>query len=147
MTEAIFLGTAEVEIQGSRVLEFVSVNKDQAEFDVIGISNPKIRLIVCRPTIKKRMRSILKTGKVEELVGYFNKPARITLLPEKTGRMIVKLEKTRAKKPRHMLWIAIGISKRIPIFDYKSLEIQQMKNKTFALFSLYKRPKKALAED
>jgi hypothetical protein len=51
-----------------------------------------------------------------------------------------RLEKTQAKKPRHMLWIAIGIGEKIPFYEYKKVEIQQMKNKKYALFSLYKRP-------
>jgi hypothetical protein len=141
MKEPIFKGTAAVELQGPRALEFISLNSKQAEFDVIGISNPKIRVVDLRPAVKRSMNSILETKRVEELVDYFNQPARVTLYPEDTGQIIVKLEKTRAKKPRHMLWIAIGIGKKIPMYEYKKIEIQKMKNKRFALFSLYRRPR------
>ena len=141
MKDPIFTGTAAVEIQGPRVLEFVSINRKQAEFDVIGITDPKVRVIDERPAVKRSMRSILKTGKVEEFADCFNMPARVTLLPEETGQITVKLRTTRAKKPpRHMLWIAIGIGEKIPMYEYKKVEIQKMKNKKYALFSLYRRP-------
>ena len=142
MKTPIFSGTTAVEMQGSSVLEFISLNEDQVEFKVIGISDPQIKIIDQRPKVKRSMQSILKTGNVKEVVDYLNEPARITVLPEERGEVTVKLEKTRAQKPRHMLWIAIGIGDDIPYYDYKKLEIQQMKNKRYALFSLYKRPKK-----
>lgn len=143
MNNTIFSGTAQVEIQGPRVLEFVSLNNAQAEFEVIGLSDPKIRLVDSRPKIRQTMREILQTGKVETLAGYFNTPARVTILPAEGGKMIVRLEKTRAKKPRHMLWVAIGIGEEIPYYQYKKVEIQQMKDKNYALFSLYKRPRRS----
>jgi hypothetical protein len=140
--EPIFKGTVAVELQGPRALEFVSLNRKQAEFYVIGISNPKIRVIDYRPAVKQSMRSIEKTGRVEELADYFNQPASVTLISEKDGQITVRLKKSRAKKtPRHMLWIAIGIGKKIPMYEYKKVEIQQMRDKKFALFSVYKRPK------
>ena len=77
---------------------------------------------------------------MEQLAEYFNRPARITILPPESDQMIVRLEKTRAKKPRHMLWVAVGIGEKIPFYDYKSVEIQQMDDHNYALFSLYKRP-------
>jgi hypothetical protein len=82
----------------------------------------------------------LKTNKVEQLADYINRPARVTILPPQAGQMIVRLEKTRAKNPRHMLWVAIGIGEDIPMYDYKKIEIQQMEDGAYALFSLYKRP-------
>jgi hypothetical protein len=141
MNDSIFSGTAQVEIQGPRVLEFVSINEKQAEFEVIGISGPKIKLIDSRPAVRRKMEEILKTEKVEQLADCFNRPARVTILPPESGEMIVRLEKTRAKKPRHMLWVAVGIGEEIPFYEYKRIDIQQLTDKTFSLFSLYKRPR------
>jgi len=138
--DPIFSGIAAVEIQGPRVLEFVSLDENQAEFDVIGISKPRIRIIDHRPAVKRSMRSILKSGRVEELSNYFNKPARVTLFSEKKDCIIVRLEKTRTKRPQHMLWIAIGVGENIPYYEYKAIELQQMNENNYALFSLYKRP-------
>jgi hypothetical protein len=141
VSETIFSGTAQVEIQGQHVLEFIALDDTQAEFEVIGISGPKIKLIDSRPAVRRKMKEILKTKKVEQLAEYFNRPARITILPPESDQMIVRLEKTRAKKPRHMLWVAVGIGEDLPLYDYKRVEIQQMKDKNYALFSLYKRPR------
>jgi hypothetical protein len=141
MSENIFSGTAQVEIQGPRALEFVALNDTQAEFEVIGISGPKIKLIDFRPAVRRKMKEILKTEKVEQLAEYFNRPAHITILPPESDQMIVRLENTRAKKPKHMLWVAVGIGETIPVYEYKQIDIQQLANETFSLFSLYKRPK------
>jgi hypothetical protein len=141
MEETIFSGNAAVEIQGPRVLEFVSINENQAEFDVIGLSEPKIRLIDSRPTVCQTMQNILdQRAKVETLADEFNKPARVTILPVENGQMTVRLEKTRAWKPRFMLWVAIGIGEEIPYYNFKRLIIQPLVDQTIALFSLYKRP-------
>lgn len=142
MKEPLFIGTAAVELQGARTLEFVSLNKKKAEFDIVGISNPKIRVIDYRPAVKRSMRSILRNERnVGEIADYFNQPAYVTLISEKKDQITVMLSKSRAKNPPdHMLWIAIGIGKKIPMYEYKKIEIQTMKNKKFALFSLYRRP-------
>ena len=135
-----FSVTAQVEIQGPRVFKFLALNDTQAEFQVIGLSDPKIRVVDTRPKIRETMQDILQTKKVETLAGYFNTPARVTILPTEDGEMVVRLDKTRAKNPRHMLWVAIGIGEDIPIYQYKKVEIQRMRDKNYALFSLYRRP-------
>jgi len=58
-----FSGTAAVEIQGPRVLEFISIDEKQTEFDVIGLSNPKIHVIDARPSVLSTMHTILETAK------------------------------------------------------------------------------------
>jgi hypothetical protein len=140
MNDTIFSGSAAVEIQGPHVLEFKSVDEKQAEFEVIGLSNPTIRLVDSRPAVCRAMRAILENGKVENLADEFNKPARVTILPAENGQMIVQLEKTRTKKPRHMLWVAVGIGEDIPYYNYQKVEIQQMDDNHYALFSVYTRP-------
>lgn len=131
-----------MEIQGPRVLRFIGWNEDSAEFEVIGLSNPKIRVIDKRPAIIKAMKKIEVTGEVQKLAPLFNTPARITLLKEQCEELKVELTKTRAKKPRHMLWVAIGIEEEvIPFYQYVKVHIQRLVDKKFALFSLYKRPR------
>jgi len=134
--------TAQIHIQGPKVLEFVSLDNEQAQFNMVGITEPKIRVIDYRPAVRRKMREILQTKKVEQLVDYINRPARVTILPPEPNSQeyVVQLHKTRAKKPRHMLWLAVGISGAIPFYDFTDLEIQPWQEQTFALFSLYKRP-------
>jgi hypothetical protein len=142
MIEPVFSGTAQIHIQGSQVLKFVSLNANQVSFDIVGMSKPKIRVIDCRPDIRLKMKELLETKEVSQLTSLINKPARITITKKKNRDkdVVVRLDKTRAKNPRHMLWVATGISGEIPYYDYKNLEIQSSKKKSFALFSLYKRP-------
>ena len=140
MNQAVFSGPAQVEIQGTSVLEFIALDNNQVEFEVIGLTNPVIRILDSRPKIRKTMRQILQDGKVEKMADEFNTPARVTISPTNNGKMIVKLEPTRSTRPLHMLWVAIGIGEDIPYYDYKKVEIQKMKGKRYAMFSLYKRP-------
>ncbi len=140
MDDAVFSGPAQVEIQGPAVLEFVSLDKDKTEFEIIGLTNPVIHILDLRPKIRNVMRQILQDGKVEKMADEFNTPARVTISPPENGKMIVQLEPTRSKNPRHMLWVAIGIGEDIPYYDYKRVDIQKMKDKNYALFSLYMRP-------
>lgn len=144
MHDFVFTGTAQVEIQGPRVLEFVALQDKQVEFKVIGLTNPTIKLLDSRPAVRRKMKEILKTEKVEELAEYFNRPARITILPPESGQQVVLLQKTRAKKPHHMLWVAIGVGDDIPFYDFKVFDMQEMTESSYALFSLYKRYSVAL---
>lgn len=141
MSEITFSGTAQIEIQGPRVLQFLTLNKTQAEFEMIGMDEPKIKFIDSRPAVCRKMKEILKTEKTEELAEYFNRPARITIHPAESGQIVVKLEKTRAKTPRHMLWVAVGMEDDVPFYDFKSFEMREISENRYALFSLYKRPK------
>ena len=140
MDEKIFSGTAQVEIQGQRALRFIELTGDEAKFEIIGLSEPKIQVIDRRPAVRKSMAEILKTGKVEELIQYFNAPAYVTIYNSKNYKMTINLEKTRAKKPRHMLWVAIGIEDNIPCYSFLNLQIERYDDHKYALFSLYKRP-------
>jgi hypothetical protein len=140
MNDIFFSGTAAVEIQGPCVLEFVSLDSTQAQFDIIGITDPKIRVVDLRPTVLHKMKEILKTDKLEQLAYFFNRPARVTILPSVSGQMVVRLEKTRAKNPHHMLWVAIGIEGDIPLYDYKRVQMQELGNNLYAFFAVYKRP-------
>ena len=140
--QIIFSGTTCVEIQGPRVLRFIGLTEDSAEFEVIGLSSPKVRVIDKRPSIIKAMETIIDSGEVHTLAPQFNTPARITISKEKCEELSVKLEKTRAKKPRHMLWVAIGMeNEALPHYWYVNVQIQKMENEKFALFSLYRRPR------
>ncbi len=140
--QIIFSGTTCVEIQGPRVLRFIEINEDSAEFEVIGLSNPRVRVFDKRPAIIKAMKKIEETGEVQKLAAIFNTPARVTLLKDRCEELKVELTRTRAKKPRHMLWVAIGIDQEIiPFYRYINVHIQQMVDKKFALFSLYRQPK------
>lgn len=144
MVNTIFSGPAQVEIQGPAVLEFVSLDESKAEFEIVGLSDPVIHILDLRPRIRKTMRQILQDGKVEAMVDEFNTPAHVTILPPEKGKMTVRLEPTRSKKPRHMLWVSVGIGEEedIPYFDYKKMKIQKMDDDNFALFSLFRRPAK-----
>jgi hypothetical protein len=139
---AIFAGTAQVEIQGQRVLHFLKIANNAAEFEIVGLSKPKITLTDRRPSVVRVMAEIEKTRDVSKLARFFNQPAFVLISPPSSGVIKVDLNVTRAKKPRHMLWVAIGIEEEnIPYYPYVNVQIEPTSDKKFALFSLYKRPR------
>ncbi len=140
MENIFFSGTAQIEIQGKRVLEFISLDKSEAKFKTIGLFDPVVFIVDSRPAVHQAMKRILKTGEVETLAKYFNTPAHITISEVSDQKTIVQLEPTQEKHPKHMLWVAIGIGDDIPYYDYRNIQIEQMDDGSFALFSLYKRP-------
>jgi hypothetical protein len=141
MSDFLFSKTAQVEIQGNYALNFISLNEDAAEFEIIGLADPVIKLVDKRPDVRKKMLEILKTGQVEALAAYFNKPARVKMFPLKDGKLTIHLEKTRANKLPYMLWVAIGIKGEIPYYQKPiRLQIEQFEDDTFALFYLFKKP-------
>lgn len=140
MNYNIFSGPAQVEIQGEIALNFISLNESQAQFEVIGITQPKIRFVDHRAAVRRKMKEVLITDKVEQLAEYINCPANITIFPPENGEIVVRLEKTRSKKPRYMLWVAVGIKGDIPLYNYKRIEMQELEENIYSLFTLYKRP-------
>jgi hypothetical protein len=142
MSEFLFSRAAQIDIQGAYALNYVALTRQYAEFELIGFANPAIRLKDFRSSVRKIMADVLRTGKVEQLAQYFNQPALVKLYPVDSGKVTVTLEKTRAKKIRHMLWVAIGISNEIPYFhEYVRLQAEPFDKDTFALFYLFRKPK------
>jgi hypothetical protein len=139
MNGSIISFPAAVEIQGDQVLKFIAMDQQKAEFDLIGLTDPKIHIEDSRPNVRETMLTILDNGKVELLTDEFNKPARVTILPVENGRITLRLDETNDSNPRHMLWMAAGIEPEIPIYDYMNLEINPVANNKIALFSIFRR--------
>jgi len=141
MSNILFSNTAQIDIQGPAALNFVALNQDSVEFEIIGLTDPVVRLIDKRPDVKQAMADALRTGQVDILAAHFNKPARVRMYSPKDGKLTVHLEKTKAKKLQHMLWVAIGIKGDIPYFKQTvRLQIERLEEDSFALFYIFKKP-------
>ncbi len=134
----------DIHIQGSKVLRYVSRKENEVIFDVVGFKKPKVRIIDQRPEVLKKMKEIEKTREVEQLTDLFCSPARVSFLPskEEMNEIVIRLTTTRSKMPNYMLWIATDIKSEIPYYDFQKLEVQSYGKNSYALFSLYKRPRK-----
>jgi len=145
MTNFQFSRAVQVDIQGQYAFNFISLTAKQAEFDLIGFSNPSIKLIEKRPKVCRKIAEILSSGAVEQLAEYINRPAYVKLLINDDGKLVISLGRTRAKKIRHMLWVAIGIGPEIPYYpDYARLQAEPYEKDTFALFYLFCKPKELM---
>ncbi len=111
MVKPVFSGTAWVEIQGDRVLRFIDLNRDCAEYRVIGFDDPiKVGL--------KAISQVLETKRLNGFAGQFNAPAQIEISKPDSSGLVIELRETSDPDPGHRLWIAIGIQGSVPVYDY-----------------------------
>ena len=140
MSKHIFAKSGDVEIQGKYALNLISLNRSAVEFEVIGLTNPTVHFIDKRPEVKKKTKEMLREGDLKKLATYFNKPALIRILPSPKNTLLISLEKTRAKKFDHMLWVAVGLRGKIPYFEkYIRFHIEPLRENRFSLFYLFKK--------
>jgi len=117
MENLSFSQSARVEIQGDRVLRFVALDKQKAEYKTIGFDNPTITIKDYRPIGLATMAQLLETGNLQEFAPRFNTPAYVEISVQDTD-ILVELHETDETTPLHTLWIAIGIEEYIPVYDY-----------------------------
>ena len=60
MENTFFSGTAQIEIQGKRVLGFVSLDKSEAKFKTIGLFKPMVFIVDSRPAVRQAMKKNLE---------------------------------------------------------------------------------------
>jgi hypothetical protein len=139
MEEEIYSGTAWIEIQGERVLHFLRLESDYAEYQVIGFLDPII-IRDFRIEGHRAIQEVLDTNKVDSFASLFNSPARIKV--NKTGprTFLIELDDTGDPDPTHRLWIAIGLDEYLPVYDYLLNRLAPLAENRFALCALYRRP-------
>jgi len=138
MPNIVFSGPAWVEIQGDRVLRFVALKDDHAEYEVIGFDDPII-VRDYRPVGLRAIRQLLKTEQLDEFAPKFNSPAEIKITESGLSQVKIDLRKTSDKDPANRLWIAIGIRDSIPVYHYLFERLVPLDNKGFAFLALYER--------
>lgn len=135
----IFSNTAQIEIQGDRVLRFVEVNHGQAEYQVIGFDDPVITVHDHRRAGLRAITQLLDTGDLNDFAPRFNVPAHVTISDQDPSHILIELHETNDPAPAHMLWIAIGIKDCIPVYDYVFEQLVPLDSKGFAFLALYQR--------
>ena len=135
----LFSNTAQIEIQGDRVLRFIEVNHEQAEYQVIGFDAPVITVRDHRRVGLRAITQLLDTGNLSDFAPRFNVPAYVTISDQDSSHILIELCETNDPAPAHMLWIAIGIKDCIPVYDYVFEQLVPLGSKGFAFLALYQR--------
>jgi hypothetical protein len=135
----IFSNTAQVEIQGDRVLRLQGVNHGQAEYQVIGFDDPVVTIRDHRRAGLRAITQLLDTGNLYDFAPRFNIPAHVTISAQDSSHILVELCETNDPAPAHMLWIAVGIKDYIPVYDYVFERIVPLEDDSFSFLALYRR--------
>jgi hypothetical protein len=135
----IFSNTAQIEIQGDRVLRFTNANHRQAEYQVIGFDDPVITVRDHRRAGLRAIVQLLDTGNSCDFAPRFNAPAHVTISVQDPSHILIELRETNDPAPIHMLWIAVGIKDCIPVYDYVFERIVPLENDGFSFLTLYRR--------
>jgi hypothetical protein len=139
MDNTIFSGSAQVEIQGDRVLRFRALKNNRAEYRVIGFKRPTITVHDYRTVGLGGIAHVLNTGDVDDFACQFNVPAYVIISRQNFSSILIELRESDDPHPTHTLWIAIGIQGSIPVFDYLFEHIEFLGDNRFAFLGLYRR--------
>jgi hypothetical protein len=132
--------TADIAIQGDRVLRFVNCTQERAIYEVIGFSDPSITIIDYRLNGLKAIHELLKTDAKANFASKFNAPANIELQYDHNGNILIELNDIGNNHPDRMLWIVIGLQDSIPVYNYLVERIAPLGDGTFAFAALFNIP-------
>ncbi len=132
--------TAEVAIQGDRVLRLVNHTEERAIYEIIGFENPVITIIDFRRRGLKAISRLIKSGNLEDFAPEFNTPARLTIRYNESGISMIELNETQGEKPEHMLWIVVGLGDTLPVYDYCVESIAPLEDGSFAFVAVFTIP-------
>jgi hypothetical protein len=135
----IFSNTAQIEIQGDRVLRFINANHGQAEYQVIGFDAPVITVRDHRRAGLRAIAQLLDTGNLNDFAPRFNAPAYVTISDQDSSHILIELRETNDPAPAHMLWIVVGIKDYVPVYDYIFERIVPLEDDSFSFLALYQR--------
>jgi len=113
----IFEGSAQVSIQGERVLRFLDFTGNQAKYEIIGFEDSPVTLIDHRLNGLTAIQALLETGDLHDFAPKFNHPALVNVTQDEMGEVVIELNDTE-DYPSCVLWVAIGLGDLVPVYDY-----------------------------
>jgi hypothetical protein len=131
--------SAWVELQGGHTLDCTGIESDHAQYRVVGFNN-EIVIRDYRLTPLEAIRQAWSMGDATQFVHVFNMPAKVIISDNAQLPIMIDLTDTSENDPVYRLWIAVGITKSIPVFDYLFERIAAVEGEDhFAFVALYRR--------
>jgi hypothetical protein len=132
--------SAEIAIQGDKVLRFIHSTNEVVIYEVIGFVSPTITIKDYRNQGIHALYSFIQSGDVASFLSEFCSPAQVTLNFHDDNNIIIELFASRNEQPEQMLWIAVGLRDSIPVYDYIFDIAQPFGEDSFAFASLFNIP-------
>ena len=139
MGEILFSGSSHVQIQGDKVLRVKSSDLDKALYELVGFENYPILIEDMRVGGLAALTDFFANNQPLEFAPKFNHPALVTIIKGKGMQITIRLNDTDEKNPDYMLWIAIGMQKKLPNYSFVLCKNIPYKQGQTALLSLYLR--------
>ena len=117
-TSTIFSSTAQVEIEGSNVIQLVDIQPDHLVYHVAGFDASPITLFDHRPTEFKALQAFLEGDYDQLFVEEFNSPAQIDVRFTAGSAMEIILHEPNNLAPLHILWIVTSLRRPIHTNEY-----------------------------
>lgn len=117
-TSTVFSSTAQIEIEGSNVIQLVDIQPDHLIYHVAGFDDAPITLIDHRPTELKVLQNFLDGHNPQRFVEQFNVPAQVSVCFGSGGTLEITLHEPRHLAPMHILWIVTGLRRPVHTDDY-----------------------------
>lgn len=135
--DELFSGTAEVSIQGERVLRFLDCTGNQAKYEVIGFETVPVVIVDSRLKGLLAIQGLLETGDLHAFAPKFNHPAKVRIVQGERGEVIIQLSDAE-EYPCHILWIAVGLRDSLPVYEYEFETIAPLSQEDgYAIIAVY----------
>jgi hypothetical protein len=145
MPNLIFSNASFIELQGKNVLELISYGDSFAEYRIIGFDSPPITIIDYRSSGIMALEKFLDSGDIETFPYAFSIISLVEVFEYDNGEITIRLHDYDNRIPvTYMLWIAIGIEKHLPVYDYIFYKLNPLPGGKYAFASIYER---SLMED
>lgn len=116
--EELFDGIVNVSIQGQKVLRLLDFTGNQAKYEVIGFEEIPIIIVDSRHLGVQAAQDLLESGDLLAFAPNFNQPAKAHVFEDENNGLIIELTDTEETPPHHVLWIVVGLTNSLPVYEY-----------------------------
>ena len=127
MQDIIFTGTAQVDINGTHLLQPIASQTDQTAYELVGFEDA-VSLVDYRH---------------EHAISSHPTPAHLVIHMTETAVLQFSLHDTQDTTATHMLWMSTGNNKTTPPHDQLFMQIAPLENGRYAYLALCQIPKPA----
>lgn len=140
MDELIYSTKVEIELQGKEVLEYLGDEDLVPTFRVLGFDQDIILLRDQRRSSRVEIETYLYSQDIDRFLSYFCSPALIDMNSNRNRCIINIFDDFSLKPASQSLWIAIGMGKELPAFEYVFHHSIPLEDNTFAILAIYLHP-------
>lgn len=135
MFELLFSGIVDVNIQGHHVLRFRKRDEDYVEYTIVGFGD-QIVIYDYRKNGLNAIDLVLNTNQTYHFPYEFNESAQLNIFDSTDNNPLVIELRNTCQIPTHLLWIAVGLDNKVPIYEYDVGLVQQIDDAHIALLAL-----------